>query len=49
MPVIDMSGFKTQTEPMKAIEETLKDYKDGFLSGLEALGIINAISTEWRQ
>lgn len=48
MPAIDMSGLDTQTKPMDAICEVLNDYHEGFISPLEAVGVINAIATEWR-
>lgn len=49
MPVIDMTGLNTQSAPMAAIEEVLKDHFNGFTSSAETLNIINAISIEWRQ
>mgnify|MGYP006921282247 CR=1 FL=1 len=47
MPVIDMTGLNTQQAPMKAIDEILKEYHQGFLSGPEAINIITAISIEY--
>lgn len=49
MPVIDMSGLDTQSAPMKAIDNILKEYHQGFLSGIETLNAITAISIEWHQ
>lgn len=49
MPVIDMSGLDTQSAPMKAIDDVLKEYHQGFLSGIETLNVITAISIEWHQ
>jgi hypothetical protein len=48
MPVIDLSGFDTQLAPMDAIAEALNDYHNGFTSSIETLGIISAITTEWK-
>jgi hypothetical protein len=48
MPVIDMTGLQTQTAPMKAIDEVVGDYANGFINSKEALGIINAIVCEWK-
>lgn len=47
MPVLDMSGFDTQQAPMKAIDDVLKEYSQGFLSGVETLNAITAISIEY--
>lgn len=49
MPIIDMTGLDTQLAPMKAIDEVLADYYNGFINSKEALGIINAVNCEWRQ
>lgn len=49
MPVIDMTGLDTQSAPMKAIDDILKEYHNGFLSGIEALNIISIVSIEWKQ
>ncbi len=48
MPAIDMTGLDTQIAPMKAIGEVLNDYAGGFINGKEALGLIDAISCEWK-
>jgi hypothetical protein len=48
MPVIDMTGLDTQLAPMKAIDEVVGDYTNGFINSKEALGIINAIVCEWK-
>ena len=47
MPVIDMTGLNTQQAPMKAIDDILKEYHQGVLSGIEALNIISVISIEY--
>jgi hypothetical protein len=47
MPVIDMTGLNTQQAPMKAIDDVLKEYHQGFLSGPETINIITAISIEY--
>lgn len=47
MPALDMSGFDTQLAPMKAIDDVLKEYHQGFLSGPETLNAITAISIEY--
>ena len=49
MPIINLDGFDTQLDPMGAVCAVLKDWEDGFLSGIEALRIVNAVATEWRQ
>jgi hypothetical protein len=49
MPVIDLTGFDTQSAPMGAIAEVLNDYHGGFTNSVETLSIVNAIVTEWRQ
>ena len=49
MAVIDMTGFDTQANPMAAIESIIEDCNGGFLSAKEAVTIINAVVTEWRQ
>lgn len=49
MPTIDMTGLNTQQAPMDAISEVLNDYHGGFINAMEAMGIINAVATEWRQ
>ena len=48
MPVINMSGFDTQKEPMKAIDEVLQDFYGDFINSREAIEIINAIMCEWK-
>ena len=47
MPVIDLNGFDTQRDAMSAVCAVLKDWDEGFLSGIEALCVVNAIATEW--
>lgn len=47
MPVIDMTGLNTQSAPMAAIDEVLKDHFNGFTSPAETLNLISAISIEW--
>lgn len=47
MPVIDMIGLDTQSAPMAAIEEALKDHFNGFTSPAETINLITAISVEW--
>lgn len=48
MPIIDMRGFNTQIEPMKAIDEVAHDWDAGFINSKEALAVIYAIVCEWR-
>lgn len=48
MPVIDMSGFDTQTQPMYAVEDVVKDYVGRFLTAAETVDIVTAIVHEWR-
>jgi hypothetical protein len=48
MPVIDMTGLDTQLAPMKAIDEILSDYANGFVSGKEALTLIDIVNYEWK-
>lgn len=49
MPVIDLAGFDTQSDPMSAIAEVLNDYHGGFTNSVETLSIVSAIAREWRQ
>jgi len=49
MSVINMTGLNTQSAPMDAVESILKDYYDNCINSKEAIVIINAIVTEWRQ
>ena len=49
MPTIDMAGLDAQRAPMDAIAEVLNDYHGNFINSIEAMGVINAITTEWRQ
>jgi hypothetical protein len=48
MTVIDMRGFNTQLEPMKAIDEVANDWQSGVINSKEALAVIYAIVCEWR-
>lgn len=48
MPAINMSGLDTQTAPMGAVEDVVKDYVGGFLTATEAIDIVTAIVHEWR-
>ena len=48
MPALDMTGLDTQTAPMDAIAEVLNDYNGGFTNAIEAVALVNAITTEWR-
>ena len=45
---INLEGFDTQLEPMKAIAEVMDDWNEGFVNPREALGIVYAITCEWR-
>ena len=47
MASIDMTGLDTQRAPMKAVDDILKEYHQGFLSGIETLNAITAISIEY--
>jgi hypothetical protein len=47
VPVIDTTGLDTQLAPMKAVDDILKEYHQGVLSGIEALNIISVISIEY--
>lgn len=49
MPAIDMTGLDTQTAPMDAICEVLNDYNTNCINAIEAMAIVNAVTTEWRQ
>ena len=48
MAVINLQGLDTQTKPMYAVDEVLKDYYDNCITSKEALEIINAINCEWK-
>lgn len=45
--MIDLSGFDTQLDAMSAVCAVLDDWRNDYLSGIEALRIIDAIATEW--
>lgn len=47
MTMINLEGFNTQVAPMDAITEVLEDWDNGFVSGIEALRIIKAVTYEW--
>lgn len=45
--VLDMDGFDTQAYAMGAIEMLIGDYDAGFLSSVEFITAVKAVSTEW--
>lgn len=47
MPTINLEGFDTQSAPMKAITEVVKDYFECSVSSREAMNYIFAICEEW--
>ena len=45
--ILEMSDFKTQSDPMSAIDMVLEEYENGFMSGIELIHAVKAINTEW--
>jgi hypothetical protein len=45
--ILEMTDFKTQSDPMAAIDMVLEEYENGFISGIELIHAVKAINTEW--
>lgn len=46
---INLDGFNTQSAPMDAIEEIVRDVDEGFVNPLVAINYIRSVCIEWRQ
>ena len=45
--VLDMEGLDTQADAMAAIGMLIDDYDAGFMSGIEFITAVKAVSVEW--
>lgn len=45
--ILSMEGFKTQSDPMAAIDMLIEEYDNGFISGVELITGVKAINNEW--
>jgi hypothetical protein len=45
--ILEMTDFKTQSDPMAAIDMMIEEYEQGWISGIELIHAVKAINIEW--